>query len=149
VHEALSAKGVTDSQTTPQTLLRISVFMVPVVVLFFGLTGSCTEFLSERLLLRHESPLRIPARIYFVSKLLVLLAWTAVEVSLFLAASLAILGIDDGLAWVWGLSYATCCVGVARWSPPRRASTGPCCGSRRTRSSARRTCRPPSAACPT
>jgi len=53
VHEALSAKGVTDSQTTPQTLLRISVFMVPVVVLFFGLTGSCTEFLSERLLLRH------------------------------------------------------------------------------------------------
>lgn len=94
-------------------LLRIYVFMVPVIVLFFGLTGSCTEFLSERLLLRHESPLGIPARTYFGSKLVVLLVWTAVEVSLFLAVSLAILEVDDGLPWIWALAYGTGCVGVA------------------------------------
>lgn len=94
-------------------LLRIYVFMVPVIVLFFGLTGSCTEFLSERLLLRHEAPLRIPARFYFGSKMVVLLVWTAVEVSLFLVASLAILEVDDGLPWVWALAYGTGCVGIA------------------------------------
>jgi ABC-type multidrug transport system ATPase subunit len=112
----LRKAGTTEGEVyTPgqNPLLKIYVFMVPVIVLFFGLTGSCTEFLSERLLLRHEAPLRIPARAYFASKLLVLLAWTAVEVTLFLAASLAILQLDDGLGWVWALAYGTGCVGVA------------------------------------
>jgi hypothetical protein len=94
-------------------LMLIYLFMVPVVVMFFGLSGSCTEFIGERRLLRQESSLGIPALYYLGSKLLVLMVWTAVEVYLFLWVSMKILEIPGPYHWFWGLAYLTAFVAVA------------------------------------
>ena len=87
-------------------------FLVPVVTFFLGMTGSCTEFIVERRLLRHERLVGIPSRYYLASKLIVLLLWGAVESALFAAISAWVLWMPGPYGWFYVLAFATNAVGI-------------------------------------
>ncbi|HOU53718.1 MAG TPA: ATP-binding cassette domain-containing protein [Myxococcota bacterium] len=93
-------------------LLPVFLFMVPIVVFFLGMMGSSTEFVLERRLFLHETPLDIPPLFYLLSKGIVILLWTSVETLLFLGISFGILEIRTGFHWSYLLGLLTAAAGV-------------------------------------
>ena len=94
-------------------LIEFYLFLVPVVSFFLAMSGSCTDFLAERRLIRQECALGVPPSLFLISKLLVLLLWTACDTALFLLPPTCILGVPWELfPWSFALAFATACVGL-------------------------------------
>lgn len=88
-------------------------FLAPVVTFFLGMTGACTEFITERRLVRHERALGVPTRAFLLSKLGVLSTWGALETALFVGVSGAILAVPGPWAWYFLLCLLVSWVGMA------------------------------------
>ena len=87
-------------------------FLVPIVTFFLGMTGSCTEFIIERRLLKHERLIGVPPRYYLVSKLVVLAVWGALATAAFVLVSAWTLGIPGPVGWLYLLAFGTSSVGL-------------------------------------
>ena len=97
--------------TNPNVLHLL--FLAPIVTFFLGMTGSATEFITERRLIQHERTLGVPGTYFLISKLGLLMVWAVLETALFVIPVVLILDVPGPLEWLYVFSLLASGVGVA------------------------------------
>ncbi len=88
-------------------------FLATIVAMFFGLTGSASEILKDRALLKRESNAKVFVTGYVLAKAIVLTGLSAVQSALFLAVGNAILEVHEMFLDYWGVMILTAFIGVS------------------------------------